>query len=323
MYVVDMDDKQAQIQLFPSNISLFPSSSLLTPLLTAFLSGRNPQTIRAYQLDLQTFTHFVKASTFEQAISLLFTQSQGAANALVLSYRHFLFEKRLAPATINRRLAAIRSLVKLARMLGVVSWSLDIEGIQNESYRDTSGPGISGVRKLLEVVEQKTDQKSKRDRAIFRLLFDVALRRAEVASLNIEDVDLENRKISILGKGRTAKEKITLPPKTALALEEWMRARGQKLGPLFLNYDPARKGNRLTGTSIYRMIRTLGNKAGMTVRPHGLRHAGITAALDATRGDVRKVQRFSRHKDVRTLTIYDDRRRDEAGEVACLISESI
>lgn len=312
-----------ELQLIHSSPFLLRPSSSFKPLLDAFLSGRNSQTIRAYQLDLQTFTSFLKVFTFEQAASFLFSQSQGAANALVLSYRHFLFEKGLAPATINRRLAAIRSLVKLARMLGVVSWSLDIEGIQNESYRDTSGPGISGVRKLLEIVEQKTDQKSKRDRAIFRLLFDVALRRAEVASLNIEDVDLENRKISILGKGRTAKEKITLPPKTALALEEWMRARGQNLGPLFLNYDPARKGNRLTGTSIYRMIRTLGNKAGMTVRPHGLRHAGITAALDATRGDVRKVQRFSRHKDVRTLTIYDDRRRDEAGEVACLISESI
>ncbi|HEX9485609.1 MAG TPA: hypothetical protein VF976_00965 [Gemmatimonadales bacterium] len=51
------------------------------------------------------------------------------------------------------------------------------------------------------------------------------------------------------------------------------------------------------------------------VRPRGLRHAAITGALDLT-GDQRAVQRFSRHKDVRTLTIYDDNRQDLAGDVA-------
>ncbi len=318
-----MVDKQEELQLFiPTSLSL-PILPTIKPLLAAFLSGRNPQTLRAYQLDLKFFQSFVQASTFEEAASLLLSQSQGAANALVLSYRHSLVEKKLAPATINRRLAALRSLIKLARMLGVVPWSLDIEGIQNEGYRDTSGPGISGVRRMLETLEQKTDEKAKRDRAIFRLLFDVALRRAEVSSLDLEDIDLQNRKIRVLSKGRTRHETLTIPPKTALALEEWMRIRAQKPGPLFLNYDPAQKGERLTGTSIYRMIRTLGKNLGFSVRPHGLRHAGITAALDATGGDVRRVQRFSRHKDVRTLTIYDDRRKDEAGEIACLISESI
>ena len=41
----------------------------------------------------------------------------------------------------------------------------------------------------------------------------------------------------------------------------------------------------------------------------------MTAALDAAGGDVRRVQRFSRHRDLRTLVLYDDNRRDEAGEV--------
>ena len=52
------------------------------------------------------------------------------------------------------------------------------------------------------------------------------------------------------------------------------------------------------------------------VRPHGLRHAAITEALDLTKGNVRAVQRFSRHRDLRTLTIYDDNRQDLAGEIA-------
>ena len=59
---------------------------------------------------------------------------------------------------------------------------------------------------------------------------------------------------------------------------------------------------------------------GLKVWPHGLRHAAITEALDLTGGDVRKVQRFSRHRDLQTLTIYDDARIDMGGEVAKLVA---
>jgi integrase/recombinase XerC len=51
-----------------------------------------------------------------------------------------------------------------------------------------------------------------------------------------------------------------------------------------------------------------------------LRHAAITEALDVTGGDVRRVQKFSRHRDVRTLTTYDDNRTDMAGEVAKMVA---
>jgi integrase/recombinase XerC len=64
----------------------------------------------------------------------------------------------------------------------------------------------------------------------------------------------------------------------------------------------------------------LAERAGLTgVRPHGLRHAAITATLDAGR-DIREVLRFSRHRDPRTLIHYDDSRRDHGGEVATVVS---
>jgi integrase/recombinase XerC len=47
-----------------------------------------------------------------------------------------------------------------------------------------------------------------------------------------------------------------------------------------------------------------------------LRHAAVTAALDLTGGDIRAVQRFSRHRDVRVIERYDDSRQDLAGDVA-------
>jgi integrase/recombinase XerC len=52
-----------------------------------------------------------------------------------------------------------------------------------------------------------------------------------------------------------------------------------------------------------------------------LRHEAITRALDRTHGDIRTVQRFSRHADPKTLLRYDDRRRDLAGDVARLVAE--
>jgi len=97
------------------------------------------------------------------------------------------------------------------------------------------------------------------------------------------------------------------------------------VGPLFTNFDRAGKGARLTGHSLYRIVRGIGRKAGLStpVRPHGLRHAAITAALDATGGDVRAVQRFSRHAKIETVTRYDDNRRDLGGQVAKLVSQAV
>jgi integrase/recombinase XerC len=147
------------------------------------------------------------------------------------------------------------------------------------------------------------------------------LRRAEVCSLDLAHLDLQGGAIEVLGKGRSRRERLSLPGPTREALAAWVQARGPAPGPLFTSLDRAGKGDgRLTGSAIYTIVRGLGHKAGLVARPHGLRHAAITEALDRTHGDVRKVQRFSRHRDVRVLLRYDDARQDLAGEVARLVS---
>lgn len=159
--------------------------------------------------------------------------------------------------------------------------------------------------------------KSRRDHAIIRLLFDLALRREEVVRLDRDDVDLPGKRVSILGKKRTQKEWLSLPQPTASALVVWIRMRGEGPGALFINLDRRGRRERLTGRSVHRIVRALGERARLgIVRPHGLRHAAITAALDLTGGNVRAVQRFCRHRDLRTLTLYDDNRLDLGGEIA-------
>jgi integrase/recombinase XerC len=153
------------------------------------------------------------------------------------------------------------------------------------------------------------------------LLYDRALRRGEVVSLDMENLDLEAGTLWVSGKGRSGQmELLTLAPETVKALEEWVTIRGEQLGPLFTNFDRTGKGERLTGSAIYYLIKYYGKQAGVDTRPHGLRHAAITEALDRTNGDYRAVQRFSRHKDPNILMRYDDNREDLGGEVSRLVA---
>jgi integrase/recombinase XerC len=297
-------------------------------LLAAFLAGRNPRTLQAYRQDLEDFRAFVQAADMDEAARLLLAQGHGPANELALGYKAALRARGLAPATVNRRLAALRSLVKLARTLGFVPWTLEVESSKAQAYRDTRGPGREGFLRLLEAAEG-THAKAARDRALLRLLYDRALRRAEALALDVEDVDLEAGTVSVLGKGREQRELLSLPPPTRAALGDWLQVRpdvtveeaGTPRRPLFVNFDHGGRPGRLSGTSLYRLVRDLGRKVGLTVRPHGLRHAAITEALELTSGNVRAVRRFSRHAKLDTLNVYDDNRTDLGGDVACLVAE--
>lgn len=312
---------------FPASLPHVPGPLLVhrptaSRLVEVFLSGKSQRTLRAYALDLRDFAAFVGSLSIEAAAEALLGRGHGAANELALSWRSNLLERGLTPATINRRLAALRSLVKLARTIGMVPWTLELAGVASAKYRETKGPGLAGFRALLDLAEQDASAKGLRDRVALRLLWDLALRREEVVSLDVANVDLSAGTLSILGKGRRERETLTLPPPTAAAIRAWLAVRGTEPGPLVVNMDRRTKGERLTGAGLYYIVRDLGRRAGVTVRPHGVRHAAITEALERTGGNVRAVQRFSRHRDLRTLTAYDDNRTDLAGDVAALVAES-
>src|SRR5205807_3751086 len=219
-------------------------------------------------------------------------------------------QRGLASATINRRLSTLRSLVRLARRFQLVSWTLELPGEKLKRSRDTRGLGLGDMHRLLGALEERQDAKAARDRAILRLAFDLGLRRGELASLDLEHLDLEAAIVAVFGKGREERELLMLPPETVTVLRAWLEQRGLEPGPLFLNFDRAQKGRRLTSTSIYRIVRELGEQVQVRARPHGVRHAAITAVLDLSQGDVRAAARFSRHADIRTLTVYDDNQQD-------------
>ncbi len=293
---------------------------------------KSPHTWRAYKKDIRDFFRFVADAN--EATPLLveafLNLEQPQALALVLRYKNHLRDVRcLKEATINRRLAALKALVRLANQLGQCRYTLGgIKGEKVSRYRDTTGISQTVYRQILKIPNQKTI-KGKRDYAILRLLWDNALRRNEIVQTNLEDLDLERRSLAILGKGKgRQKQWVTLSAATITALKAWLAVRPgskSKIQPLFIALDRAHLGHRLTGTAIYQLVRKTAKAAGVTklLSPHRIRHSGITAALDATNGDVRKVQKFSRHADLNTLMIYDDNRRDVQGEITDLLANLI
>jgi integrase/recombinase XerC len=292
--------------------------------LDAFLSGRNANTLEAYEFDVQDFARFVGAASPGSAVDGLLAMGHGNANRVVLAYRAHLTDRKLATATVARRIAALRSMVKLARQIGRVEWTLDVESPKVTKYRDVTGPGKEGwfaMRDKGKELAATTDQ-GKRDIALMHLMHDSCLRRGECVNLDLADVDLERGQVAIVGKGKTEREWLTISVQAKDALVQWIAARGDEPGPLFIRLDPAATGNeRITGDSVNRIVNKLGAKSGLKrkVRAHGLRHQGITRALDLTNGNVRKVQGLSRHADPRTLMKYDDARRDDAGTLAQML----
>ena len=296
-------------------------------LLEAFLSGKSPKTIEAYRRDLEDFRLFVEAPDMKACAGIFLSQGLHHANHLALKYKSFLVEqKKLQPTTVNRKLAALRSLTDMAYTLGMINWKVRVKNQKvSSSFRDTRGPGKSGIEKLRDEASKRSDPKGLRDRALLHLLYDLALRRAEVVSLDLGDVDLEAGTLRILGKGRLQKETFTLPTRTRQILADWIKVRGGADGPLFINFhhDPGIQGKRLSPTSLYRIIRELGTRTGQKVRPHGLRHTSISEAVrkvQAAGMDVTKVLQFSRHKDLKTLQVYIDSVEDAQGKIAELVA---
>jgi integrase/recombinase XerC len=300
------------------------STDPIEQIVTDFFCSHKDATLRTYRQALNDFRHFLGVDHINQAASVLLSRGSGPANHLVLQYRNDLAERKLSRATINLRLAALRSLTRLGRTVGLITWSLEIRNLRDESYRDCSGPGTDGVRRLLERAgSHRSPVHAARDQAMLRLMFDLALRRASITSLDVEHLNLDEGTIEVKLKGHSARTQRSLPEPTRNALRAWLDHRGNEPGALFTNFDRAGKGQRLTGRSLHRIVQRLGQDLGIVARPHGLRHSAITEALELMGGDVRAVQKFANHADIRVIERYDDNRQDVAGQVARRVAERV
>ena len=327
-------------------------------LLETFLAGVADTTASLYRQRLATFAAYVGVTPSALAALLI---ARGPA-ATTLAVRAFAAELRqkvfvtkrgartLAPATRNGYIDAVRSFVRFLNTTHLVPWRIYLELDPVIAYRDTAGPGVEAVGRVLAAARQARDPRiGARDVALLSLYADWALRASEPLGLDLGDVerDASGRAVAVWvrGKGRSDRERFSLPPATAEALEAWLAVRAElpdcvgdscaaqrgDSRPLFVSLDPAvgrRRASLGTQPEVQRLSRRaanylvarLGRRAGLVrLTPHMLRHTAITAVLDAG-ASIREAQRFSRHKDPRVLLRYDDNREDLGGRRAAELS---
>jgi len=111
-------------------------------LVADFFAGRKQTTLRVYRQGLGDFATFLGVEDEVEAIRRLLAQGPGEANHLALTYRAALVERGLASNTVNSRLTALRSVGKLARRIGLVTWSLDVDSAKAGAW-GRSSPGTS------------------------------------------------------------------------------------------------------------------------------------------------------------------------------------
>lgn len=135
-------------------------------------------------------------------------------------------------------------------------------------------------------------------------------------TLTLGAVDTTAGTLAILGKGRTQSR-----TKQGRLCQNGSRQGEPNPGRCSYRWTlGAKKRTRLTGRGLYHVIREIGKKAGIKTAVHSIRHTAITTCLDLLSGDLRKAERFSRHKNIQTLLIYDDNRADLRGDVARMLA---
>ncbi|MBL4888427.1 MAG: tyrosine recombinase XerC [Candidatus Lindowbacteria bacterium] len=147
-----------------------------------------------------------------------------------------------------------------------------------------------------------------RDRAMVELLYSSGLRLAELASLNIDNLEFNDRTVTVVGKGHKMR---TLPigAQALLRLREWLPVRHQQLRCGEENVTQAlfisQRSRRISHRTIQQRLARLSVKQGLNqrVNPHMLRHSFASHLLESS-GDLRAVQELLGHANLSTTQIY-------------------
>ena len=312
------------VPLLPKN-QLAPSKKYDTILDDWLARSRSPHTQRMYSSNIRAFMMSLGHELTTDILTQFLTLDGHQAYELVSQYHGLLVSQKLTPATINQKLAAIKSLVNYASSIGKCHYTLtNIKAEKLVQYRNTKGIPSEQFKLMLEAVDSDTI-KGVRDRAILLLLWGNALRRSELVNCDTKHYLRSTKELAIVGKGKAQRETVSLGNGAIAAIDTWLDARGSydSDNPLFCAVHKGYWGNRLHTHSIYKLVSKYADLAGIdkVMSPHRIRHSSITEALNLTDGDVRRVQKLSRHSNLNTLMIYDDNRQNLQGEVTSMLDD--
>lgn len=257
----------------------------------------SPHTISAYLGDVYDFSRFL-----EDNYKINQDSQVEEIDRNILRRYLALIHASHNKSTINRKLSALRTFFMYLVREGVIS----VSPAANLSAPriDRKLPTVLTVDEVSTLMDARpaSDQLSRRDHAIFELLYSSGLRVSEAVGLNIGDLDFPQALVRVFGKGR--KERIVpIGSKALEAIQDYLIERGRPGNDeaLFLNH---RRG-RLTARSIERNLKQRLLEANINRRatPHALRHTFATHLLDAG-ADLRSIQELLGHVSLSTTQKY-------------------
>lgn len=280
-----------------------------------FNRNLSARTVRAYESDLNQYVAFLERHLGRPADRIAPADVDYPA---VRAFMREQYDRGQARSSAARRLAAIRSFGRWLRREEHVD--RDPGALMATPKQERKLPARLEEREMARMLEAPdvSTPLGRRDRAILELFYASGLRLAELVGLGLEDVDLGNRLVRVLGKG--GKERIVpFTRAAAAALRAWLPDRGSlarrddppagaagrrgraAAEPLFVNY----RGGRLSARSVDRLVRryAAATSTRYGISPHALRHSFATHLLE--RGaDLRAIQEMLGHARISTTQRY-------------------
>ena len=260
-------------------------------------------TCSAYRRDLASFAAF--ASERQSAA----VDDVRAVDVYLLRGWLGVLARTLAPSSIARKVAAVRSWMRWLRRRGHVDLS-PAEELATPKVRRPL-PTLLSVDAAREVVEAADAETARgaRDRAILELLYGSGLRVSELCELDVEAVDLAVACARVRGKGD--KERVVpLGAKCVAAIARWIEQRPAMADPKTGRLDSkalfvASRGARIGRRAVQRVVTLYGSSgAGRAdLHPHALRHTCATHMLDGG-ADLRAIQEILGHASLSTTQRY-------------------
>ncbi|GAA6132971.1 tyrosine recombinase XerC [Halopseudomonas sabulinigri] len=254
----------------------------------------SPRTLEAYAHDL----HQV----------LLFRQQRQLSDWNQLSaqqLRHYVAQQHqqgLSPRSLQRQLSAIRSFYRylLRERRCQLNPALDLRAPKvGKKLPKTLDADLAG--RLLDD-NGDPDWLQVRDQAMLELFYSSGLRLAELAGLDVADLDLQQGEVRVIGKGNKTRL-LPVGRMARAALQSWLAVRPALPGaaqPVFVS----QRGTQLTPRAIQLRVRRRGvERIGQHLHPHMLRHSFASHMLESS-GDLRAVQELLGHADISTTQIY-------------------
>lgn len=256
----------------------------------------SPHTCKNYARDLQFFATYLQQQAINDWRSVQYQQVSGFAA------QQFRLGKK--GSSIARMLSSIRSFYHFLIRQGVVVSNPALDVKAPRSARKL--PATCDAEQLDQLLQARKndDDLTRRDLAMFELMYSSGLRLAELASLDLSSIDLRQHQLVVTGKGGKTRY-LPVGRKAIGALERWLKVRGNlqkgQQSALFISKLGSRLSHRSIQTRLNRLIETRG--LGQHLSPHMLRHSFATHLLESS-ADLRAVQELLGHADIGTTQVY-------------------